>query len=140
MLLAAQDVDAAKRLIDRGVVADGSQGLRGVLPAYALFFSAGDAARHVRAGLYPLSGQLRQAGMEVPVQAAAAWLASRRVLLMQTGRRRFPLPRDSNGSTAAPVTILTSYDAQFRRARGQATALEWIASGATASHGSDIEP
>ncbi len=140
MLLAAQDVDAAKRLIDRGVAADGSQGLRGALPAHAHFFSAGDAARHVRAGLYPLSGQLRQAGMEVPVQAAAAWLASRRVLLVQTGRMTLAPAEGLEWVDGGLGDHLTSYDGQFRRARGQATALDWIASGATASHGSDIEP
>ena len=38
------------------------------------------------------------------------------------------------------VTISTSYGGQLSGQSGQSTALEWIASGATASHGTVSEP
>ena len=61
-----------KRLIDRGVAADRTLGLRGAPPAHAYFLTTDDAARNVRARLYPPAGLLRRAGVEVQVEPAAA--------------------------------------------------------------------
>jgi len=140
MLLAAHDVDAAKRLIDRGVAADGSLGLRGALPVHAHFLITDDAARNVRARLYPPAGLMRRAGVEVHALPASAWLATRRVLLVQVGSMRLPQAQALEWVDGGLGDHLTSYGGQLGRVSGQATALDWIASGATASHGSVSEP
>lgn len=140
MLLAARDVDAAKRLIDRGVAADRSLGLRGALPAHAYFLSTDDAARNVRARLYPPAGSLRRAGVEVHVEPAVAWTDPRRALLVQSGSVRLPAAEGLEWVDGGLGDHLTSYGGQLGRESGQATALDWIASGATASHGSVSEP
>ena len=140
MLLAAGDVATAKRLIDRGVAADHSLGLRGAPPVHAYFLSTDDVARNVRARWYPPAGPLRRAGVEVHVEPAAAWAARGRTLLVQTGSVRLP---DETGLAWVDGGLgdhLTSYGGQLGRDSGQGTALDWIASGATASHGSVSEP
>ncbi len=140
MLLAARDVDSARRLIDRGVAADRSLGLRGAPPAQVYFLTTEDAARNIRAGLYPPVGLLRRAGVDVHVEAAAAWSGLRRALLVHTGSVRLPAVEGLEWLDGGLGDHLTSYGGQLGRPTGQATALDWIASGATASHGSVSEP
>jgi uncharacterized protein (TIGR03790 family) len=140
MLLAARDVDSARRLIDRGVAADRSLGWRGAPPAHAYFLTAYDTARNVRAQQYPAAALLRRAGVEVHVEAALAWSDRRRALLVQIGSERLPAAEGLEWVNGGLGDHLTSYGGQLGRASGQATALDWIASGATASHGSVSEP
>jgi uncharacterized protein (TIGR03790 family) len=140
MLLAAHDVDSARRLIDRGVAADRSLGLRGAPPAHAYFLTTDDAARNVRARLYPPAGLLRRADVDVQVEPAMAWSDPKRVLLVHTGDVRLPATAGLDWVDGGLGDHLTSYGGQLDRAMGQATALDWVASGATASHGSVSEP
>jgi uncharacterized protein (TIGR03790 family) len=140
MLLAARDVDAAQRLIDRGVAADRSLGLRAAPLANAYFLATDDAARNVRARLYPPAGMQRRAGVEVHVEPAARWQDARRTLLVLTGSVRLPATEGIEWVDGGLGDHLTSYGGQLSRETGQATALDWIASGATASHGSVSEP
>jgi uncharacterized protein (TIGR03790 family) len=140
MLLAARDVEAARRLIDRGVAADASLGLRGAPPAHAYFLTTSDTARNVRARLYPPAGLLRRPGIDVHVEPAASWSDPKRALLVQTGSARLPAAEGPQWVGGGLGDHLTSYGGQLGRATGQATALDWIASGATASHGSVSEP
>ncbi len=140
MLLAARDVDAAKRLIDRGVAADRSLGLRGAPPVHAFFLATDDVARNVRVRWYPPAGMLRRAGVEVHVEPAAAWTAGGRTLLVQTGSVRLPATEELAWVDGGLGDHLTSHGGQLGRETGQATALGWIDSGATASHGSVSEP
>jgi len=140
MLLAARDVDAAQRLIDRGVAADRTLGLRAALPAHVYFLTTEDAARNVRARLYPPAGLQHRAGVEVHVEPAAMWRDPRRALLVLTGSVRLPATEAIDWLDGGLGDHLTSYGGQLGRETGQATALDWIASGATASHGSVSEP
>jgi uncharacterized protein (TIGR03790 family) len=140
MLLAARDVDAARRLIDRGVAADRSQGLRGGLPANVLFLSTEDTARNVRARLYPPAGLLRRWGVRVQVEPAAELGPTERVLLVQTGSARLPRVDQLQWLDGGLGDHLTSYGGVLGRDPGQSTVLDWIAAGATASHGSVSEP
>lgn len=140
MLLAARDVDSAKRLIDRGVTADRALGLRGGPPANANFLVTDDAPRNVRARLYPPSGLLRKLGVQVNVEPAAELTDARRVLLVQTGSIRLTHLDGLQWVDGGLADHLTSYGGQLGRDSGQSTALEWIASGATASHGTVSEP
>lgn len=141
MQLAAPDVAAARRLIDRGVAADASLGRRGAPPVQASFIVTDDSARNVRARLYPPPGDAPRAGVAVRVGRADAVLATGAPqLLLQTGQEHLgALPRQRwvNGALA---DHLTSYGGQLDGEGGQSTALDWIASGVTASHGSASEP
>ena len=140
MLLAARDVDMAQRLIDRGVAADRSLGLRGGLPVQALFLSTDDGARNVRARLYPQAATLRRLGVQVRVEPAADLQPTERVLLLQTGSVRLPRVELLQWVDGGLADHLTSYGGVLGRDTGQASVLDWIAAGATASHGSVSEP
>ncbi len=140
MLLAARDAEAARRLIDRGVAADRSLGWRGSPPANVFFLSTSDAARNVRARLFPPAGLLRGFGVKVHVESAGAFGAAERVLLVQTGVARLPPLHGLEWVDGGLGDHLTSYGGQLSGQSGQSTALEWIASGATASHGAVSEP
>lgn len=140
MLLAARDVDGARRLIDRGVAADRTLGLRGAPPAQAYFLTTHDSARNVRARLYPPAGPQPRAGVQVNVQPAADWSDARRALLVQTGSMRLPAVEGIEWLDGGLGDHLTSFGGRLGRDTGQATALDWIAAGATASHGAVSEP
>jgi uncharacterized protein (TIGR03790 family) len=140
MLLAARDVDAARQMIDRGVAADRTLGLRGGLPSNVYYLSTDDAARNVRSRLYPPPGLLRRAGLQVLVMPAAALKDQQRVLLVQVGSARLAHLDTLQWVNGGLGDHLTSYGGQLSRDSGQSSALEWIASGATASHGTVSEP
>ncbi len=140
MLLAAHDVDAAQRLIDRGVAADRTLGMRAAPPAHVYFLTTDDAARNVRARLYPPAGLQPRAGVEVHVQPAAQWRDPSRALMVLTGSVRLPATDPIDWLDGGLGDHLTSFGGQLGRETGQATVLDWIASGATASHGSVSEP
>jgi uncharacterized protein (TIGR03790 family) len=94
----------------------------------------------VRAQQYPPAALLCRAGGEVHGEAAPAWSDRRRALLVQTGSERLPAAEGLEWVNDGLGDHLTSYGGQLGRATGQATVLDWIASGATASHGSVSEP
>lgn len=140
MLLAAPDVESAKALVDRGLAADGSLLLRGRPPATAFYVTTQDAARRVRTALYPPPGPLRGAGIDVRVDGPAALADARHVLLVQTGSVKLDLPPRMDWLPGALADHLTSAGGALAGGHGQSTALEWIASGATASYGTVSEP
>jgi uncharacterized protein (TIGR03790 family) len=140
MLLAANDVATAEAMIRRGVDADGSLGLRGGLPAHAYFVSTNDRARNVRSAFFPPAGPLRRAGVEVHVEATQAIENAQRVLLYQTGLARVDKLDTLRWVPGALADHLTSFGGQLEGGSGQMSALDWIASGATASYGTVSEP
>jgi uncharacterized protein (TIGR03790 family) len=149
MLLAASSIDAAKALIERGIASDQQLGKRGVPEVQAVFASTPDAARNVRAALYPPGGQFKGLGMQVlqtPVpqtqasQAADPAPALQRVVLYQTGAVRVNAPETIPWVPGALADHLTSFGGQLFEAHGQMTVLDWIDAGATASHGTVSEP
>ena len=140
MLLAAPDASAARRLIDRGVAADRLLGLRGSPPVNAYFLRTEDAARNVRAQLFPPDGLLRAAGVAVHVEPVSALEDMQRVVLVQTGVARLPSLQGIAWVDGALADHLTSFGGQLGGTSGQSTAMDWIASGATASHGTVSEP
>jgi len=133
-------VAAAQALIRRGVAADGSLGLRGGAPVHAYFVTTNDAARSVRSRLFPPPGLLRGAGVDVHVEATQAIENAQRVLLYQTGLARVEKLSTLTWVPGALADHLTSYGGQLNGDSGQMPALEWIASGATASYGTVSEP
>jgi len=140
MLLAAPSVEQARALIDRGVAADGSLLLRGRPPVSAMFLSTGDGARRVRAVLYPPPGLLRAPGVDVRIAPAESLKDAPRVLLAITGSVKLDLAPAIDWVPGALADHLTSAGGALGGGHGQSTALEWIASGATASYGTVSEP
>ena len=150
MHLAAASVASARALVDRGVRADGSLSRRGAATVRARLLTTDDAARKLRARLYPPPGLVRRPGVLIEVEPAeaAARATSQAdapsgapVLLLQTGQAQVgSLPRQ-RWVAGALADHLTSYGGQLDApGDGQSSALAWIEGGATASHGSASEP
>ena len=140
MLLAAPTENAAKAMIDRGVASDGSLAQRGRPPVAALLLNTDDAARAVRRVLYPEPGLRSALGLDVQVVPAAELARARRVVMVSTGSVFPPLQPAPDWVPGGLGDHLTSFGGDLLGAHGQGTALEWISSGATASHGSVSEP
>jgi uncharacterized protein (TIGR03790 family) len=140
MQLAARDEAGAKALIDRGVKSDRSLGRRGAPPAQAWFMVTSDAARSVRARLFPPPGLLRAANVDVKVEHGEAPQHTRRVMMYLTGRGRVSGIEQVNWVPGALADHLTSYGGVLDREDVQMTVLSWIAAGATASYGTASEP
>ncbi|MCY7316994.1 MAG: TIGR03790 family protein [Rubrivivax sp.] len=145
MLLAAPTVEAAKALIDRGVKADGSR-VQGRVPAgtaglaTALLLDGPDAARGVRALLYPPSGLPPAFKVDLRRAALSALPGAPRLLLALAGAEHPPLRPAPQWLPGGLGDHLTSWGGDLQGTHGQSTALDWIASGATASHGAVSEP
>ncbi len=140
MLLAAPDVAQALDLIDRGVAADRSLGWLGSPPAHAWYLSTSDAARNVRAPLFPPSGLIARPALHVHVDRADQLHDKTGIVLLQTGLARL-WPLDSlQFVPGALADHLTSYGGALTDAHGQSSAMAWIAAGATASYGTVSEP
>jgi uncharacterized protein (TIGR03790 family) len=140
MLLAAGSSEQALELIDRGVAADGLLLKRGRPPVNALMLTTPDAARSVRTVLYPPPGLLRGPGVTLRVAPDSALPGAERLLLAITGSVRLPLTPAPDWVPGGLGDHLTSVGGSLSGAHNQSTALEWIASGATASHGAVSEP
>ncbi len=140
MLLAAPTVDAARAMIDRGVASDGQLAQRGRPPVTAMLLLTDDAARSVRRVLYPEPGLRRAVGLDVQVVPAAELANARRVVMVSTGSVFPPLLPRPDWVPGGLGDHLTSFGGNLLGAHRQGTALDWVASGATASHGSVSEP
>ena len=140
MLLAARNVDEARALIDRGVAADGSLLQKGRAPVQALLLTTDDAARRVRMAFYPTTPLPAALGVDVRIAPAEVLPGAPRLLLAITGSARVALEPAPQWVPGGLGDHLTSYGGDLQGAHGQSTALDWIASGATASHGAVSEP
>jgi uncharacterized protein (TIGR03790 family) len=140
MHLAAPTVEEAKALIDRGALADGSLALRGRPPVTALLLETQDVPRNVRSVLYPPAGTLGEAGVNLRVEPALVLPAARRLLMVATGAMRLDFGAPLDWVPGGVGDHLTSFGGALEPWHGQSTALEWIASGATGSHGTVSEP
>jgi len=140
MLLAARDVAGAKAMIERGVAADLSLGLRGGAPVQAYFVTTSDRARSVRSVLFPPAGTLRRLGVDVHVESTQTIANVNRLLLYETGLDRVDKLDTLKWVPGALADHLTSFGGQLIGASGQMSILEWIAAGATASYGTVSEP
>lgn len=140
MHLAAPSIEAARELIDRGALADGSLALRERQPVSVMQLLGSDAARAVRANLYPPAGPMPGLGVNVRVEPALMLAAARRVLMVSTGAARLDFPGPLDWVPGGLGDHLTSYGGAIDPWHGQSTVMEWIASGATASHGTVSEP
>lgn len=141
MLLAASSPALAHRLIDRASTSIGALALRGVAPSRVHYMNTADAARNVRASLFPPAGAVPRLGLEVLVEDGDLPAAgSERVVLVQTGVARFSGAEAIGWLPGALADHLTSYGGVLDRSAGQSTALDWIDAGVTASYGTVSEP
>lgn len=140
MLIAARSIEQARALIDRGVASDGTLGRRGGAPVQALFVSTADITRNVRSSLYPPAGRSAAMGVDFRTLPLAELGEQRHVFLAQLGAARLPALEPLDWVPGALGDHLTSFGGRLTEAHGQSTALEWIAAGATASHGTVSEP
>jgi uncharacterized protein (TIGR03790 family) len=140
MLLAAKDVAGAKSLIERGVKADHSLGLRGAPPAHAYFTVTADRARSARAPLFPPPGTLRGPGIVIHVEKTQAIERAERVLIYETGATQVDKIDSVGWLPGALADHLTSFGGRLDAKGGQMSAVAWIDAGATASYGTVSEP
>lgn len=140
MQLAAPSVEAARELIDRGALADGSLAIRDRLPVSAMMLLSNDAPRAVRTPLYPPAGPMAGLGVTVRVEPAFVLPSGKRILMAQTGAIRLEATGLLDWVPGGLGDHLTSFGGALEPWHGQGTALDWIASGATASHGTVSEP
>jgi uncharacterized protein (TIGR03790 family) len=140
MLIAAGSVTAARQLIDRGVAADASLGLRGAMPVDAYFMATSDPARNVRARNFPPPGVVPRSGVTVRLANGELPHGQNRLLMVQTGLAVLNGLDTLGWVPGALADHLTSFGGQLDQTSGQTTALAWIDSGVTASYGTVSEP
>ena len=142
MLLAARNVESAQRMIDRGVHADGTLGLRGAPPVSVHFVVTADSARNVRSLLYPAPQLARKSGVDVRIDKDGPPEHAQRVLLYEVGLTSVARLDSIQWVDGALADHLTSFGGKLERTEGsgQMSAIEWLESGATASYGTVSEP
>lgn len=135
MLLAGNDVEGVKRLIDRGLRADERwpQGK-------AYLMNTSDGSRNVRAESYERVKALL--GSEFPIEQVDADALEGRtdVMFEFTGVARVADMASNRFVDGAIADHLTSFGGALLSGVGQTTALEWLAAGATGSYGTSSEP
>jgi uncharacterized protein (TIGR03790 family) len=140
MLLAAPSVEQAKAMIDRGVASDQSLARRGRPPVTAMLLLTGDVPRSVRVPLYPQGGPVPGLGINIRIEPPSRLSAGQHVFMVITGAANLDLKQPIDWVPGALADHLTSYGGDLLGGTGQSNAMEWIASGATASHGTVTEP
>lgn len=145
MLLAADDEAQARTLIDRGVASNSSLGRIFGPRSRAVFVSTADAARSVRAPLFPPPGPVRSTGVTVVTSKEASGAdaepaAQDAVIVYQTGAATLAHLERLHLLPGALADHLTSSGGVLDGSSGQTTALAWIRAGASASHGTVSEP
>lgn len=142
MLLAAGDEEQARRLIERGVASDGQLGRRFSPTAHAVLVRTDDVARNVRSVSYPVAPGVPALGVrfERVDERDLTRRAFVDVIVAQTGSPSLGMLRRIQWLPGALADHLTSLGGVLDGSGGQSTVLEWIESGATASHGTVSEP
>lgn len=140
MLLAAKDVAMAEDMIQRGVAADHTLGLRGAPDVHAHYLITTDKARSARAPLFPAPGHVKGFGVDIHVEEAEVLEGAERLLLYETGKVKVDKLDTLQWVPGGLGDHLTSFGGRLDGKYGQMSALEWIASGATGSYGTVSEP
>lgn len=132
----AGSLEEAKRLIDRGVAADGT-----APTATAYLLKTTDKARSVRSGLFPLASRTVAPSSGVLVtQVNAEYIENRSdVMFYFTGMTRVPRLHSNTFLPGAIADHLTSAGGQLTDS-SQMSALRWLEAGATGSYGTVVEP
>jgi uncharacterized protein (TIGR03790 family) len=134
MSLAAVSVDEAKKLIDRGVAADGSN------PAgTAYLVSTTDKARNVRAAGYELLRAQMERIIPTEIIQANALVQKHDVMFYFTGLTHVASLDSNTFLPGAMADHLTSAGGQLFGG-SQMSSLRWLEAGASGSYGAVVEP
>jgi hypothetical protein len=134
MLLAGDNVESAKRLIDRGLRADESWP-----EGKAYLINTSDRGRNVRAEGYDRIRTVLGASYPIEQVDADALEGKSDVMFEFTGIAFVPSIASSSFLDGAIADHLTSYGGVLT-GFGQTSALEWLTAGATGSYGTATEP
>ena len=134
MMLSANNVDAVKKLIDRGVTSDYT---RPTASAYLVRTS--DKQRNVRALHYPRIKKTLGKLLNIEVVKADAIKNKQDVMFYFTGLSKVKFIDTSNYLPGAIADHLTSAGG-FLFGGSQMSVLEWIDSGVTGTYGAVVEP
>ncbi len=135
MMLAGASVREVKKLIDRGIEADGS------LPkGTGYLVETGDKNRSVRSALFDPLIQLL--GSKIRLEHVRADYIERKddVLFYFTGAAEVPKIASNTYRPGAMADHLTSTGGVLNSTSGQMSILRWLEAGATASYGAVVEP
>jgi uncharacterized protein (TIGR03790 family) len=134
MLLAGDNVESAKRLIDRGLRADESWP-----EGKAYLINTSDRGRNVRAEGYDRIRTVLGASYPIEQVDADALEGKSDVMFEFTGIAFVPSIASNSFLDGAIADHLTSYGGVLT-GFGQTSALEWLTAGATGSYGTATEP
>ncbi|MFM7360222.1 MAG: TIGR03790 family protein [Cyanobium sp.] len=135
MLLAASDFGQARRLIGRGLAADGT-----APPGTAYLLSTSDGARNVRAAGFGVVAAAAGPGFRVRILRGDALRGARDVMAYFTGLAVVPDIASNTYRPGAVADHLTSFGGQLSGESGQMSALRWLEAGVTGSYGTVVEP
>jgi uncharacterized protein (TIGR03790 family) len=135
MLLAASDLAGGRRLIARGVAADGTSP-----PGTAYLLSTSDPLRNVRASGFDQVQASVGPGFRVRVVRADVLRGARDVMAYFTGLAQVPEINANHFRPGAVADHLTSFGGQLTGNSSQMSALRWLEAGATGSFGTVVEP
>jgi len=134
MMLAGRSLESVKRLIDRGVAADGSRP-----PGTGYLLSTTDQARNVRAAFYPQVMELLGPFVRLETIEANSLRDRDDVLFYFTGLTRVADLETLRFRPGAIADHLTSAGGILVDSP-QMSSVEWLEAGATGSYGTAVEP
>jgi uncharacterized protein (TIGR03790 family) len=134
MLLPTESVDAAKSLIDRGVLSGFN-----LNEASAYFLITSDKQRNSRAGFFPKSSNIPQKKLTINTLQADSIQHKTDIMFYQTGLVSVPDLDTLSFLPGALADHLTSTGGDLLGS-GQMSNLKWLDAGATASYGTVSEP
>ena len=134
MLLAATSAGAARRLIARGVAADGT-----APPGTAYLLSTSDFRRNGRAVTYGRVAAAMGSRFQVRVIRSDALVGADDVMAYFTGLAFPPGIRTNRYRPGAVADHLTSFGGRLTDS-SQMSAMHWLEAGATGSYGTVVEP
>lgn len=147
MLLAAENIQQARQLIDRGVAADGGEvnKRRGVpgqsqAPGAAYLVDTFDELRSVRRVYFPAVQKTLGARLPVVIERQTVGLENiDDIMFYFTGAKHVQKLTSNGFRPGAMADHLTSTGGQLTDSR-QMSALRWLEAGATGSYGTVVEP
>lgn len=134
MLMPTDSIEAAKALIDRGVLSGFS-----VNEASAYFLNTSDKQRNSRADFFPKSGNIPQKKLQINSLQTDYIEHKKDVMFYQTGLVSVPKLETLVFLPGALADHLTSAGGDLL-GKGQMSSLKWLEAGATASYGTVSEP
>lgn len=136
MSIAGSSVAEAKKLIDRGIIADGARA-RGT----AYLVTTPDKSRSVRSVYFPLASKAVSPSSGISVaQISAPYIENRNdIMFYFTGAASVPKIESNTFLPGAIADHLTSAGGQLTNS-AQMSALRWLDAGATGSYGTVVEP